>query len=109
MAKTGITQSSDPGVVAFFHQVSHDTLVDVVIDLLRQEACSENLNGPALIERFKSEAGPIVRIRGAKLPASDYWERQLLKWHKSTGDDQRKADIVAALNGWRPGYLAAQR
>ena len=109
MAKTGITQSSDPGVVAFFHQVSHDTLVDIVIDLIRQNAGNERLDGAALIERFRTEAEAAVRVRGAKLPASDYWERQLMKWHKSTIDTDRKANIVAALNGWRPGYLAARQ
>lgn len=77
--KKSITQSRDPGVDAWIGNVSKAFLADLVIDLIRRNEGSEDLDGADLLRAIVEDAEPIAVARQDRLPAPDYWEQEMLK------------------------------
>lgn len=109
MAGKPVVMSHDPGALAFIDTFSKNALADIVIDLLRQNAGNERLDGTALITAIRKAAEPVMRVRGDKLAAADYWEGQIEAYAKRLywapePDWKAYSDVRFRAESWRPDY-----
>jgi hypothetical protein len=96
--------SCDPGVRYWFEDVSKALLADTLVDMLRQEAGVETLDGLALLNRLRDAISTPARLRGDTIPPADGWEKMWAKhFANSNVSEERAAEVKATVLAVRPG------
>lgn len=92
--KKDVQQSEAPEVDNLHAALSKAALMDIVIDLVRRNAGDETLDGVDLARAILAEGGPVLAIRGDKLPVVVAVPRcERCAKHRARGRKQSRPDL----------------